>query len=182
MSHDVRQSVRRIPRSRLLASLVTSIIAGPVLAADPAAVTTAQPAAEQGAGTGGGLQEVIVTAQFQSQNVQSTPLAITAVNAAALAERGQTSITEISQDAPSVQLQQTSAAFGPSMSAFIRGIGQSDLDPALEPGVGVYIDDVYFGTLTGSLFDLLDLDRVEVLRGPQGTLEGMNSEGGAVKL
>jgi iron complex outermembrane recepter protein len=181
MSCLVKQSVRRILRSRVLASLATSVIVGPVMAADPGAATTPQPVTSD-QGTGGGLQEVIVTAQFQSQNVQTTPLAITAMSGAALADRGQTSLTELSQDAPSVQLQQTSAAFGPSMAAFIRGIGQSDLDPALEPGVGVYIDDVYFGTLTGSLFDLLDLDRVEVLRGPQGTLEGMNSEGGAVKL
>jgi iron complex outermembrane receptor protein len=181
MSRFVNQSVRRILRSRVLASLATSVIVGPVMAADPTVATTPQPAASD-QGTGGGLQEVIVTAQFQSQNVQSTPLAITAVSGAVLAERGETSITDLTQNAPSVTLQQTSAAFGPSMAAFIRGIGQSDLDPALEPGVGVYIDDVYFGTLTGSLFDLLDLDRVEVLRGPQGTLEGMNSEGGAVKL
>src|SRR6185312_2411558 len=124
----------------------------------------------------------VVTAQFRAENVQQTPLAITAVNAEALAARGQTSVTEIARDAPSVSLAPETGAFGPSMSAFIRGIGQADLDPALEPGVGIYIDDVYFGTLTGSLMDLLDLDRVEVLRGPQGTLEGMNSEGGAVKL
>jgi iron complex outermembrane recepter protein len=179
MKRSVKQSVRRILSPWVLASFASSVIVGQAIAADPGAATTPQPAS---ADQGGGLQEVIVTAQFQSQNVQSTPLAITAVNAAALAARGQTSLTELTQDAPSVQLQQTSAAFGPSMAAFIRGIGQSDLDPALEPGVGVYIDDVYFGTLTGSLFDLLDLDRVEVLRGPQGTLEGMNSEGGAVKL
>jgi iron complex outermembrane receptor protein len=181
MSCLLNQSVRRILRPWIFASLAASVIVGQALAADRGAATTPQPSAGTPADTGG-LQEVIVTAQFQSQNVQQTPLAITAVNAEALAERGQTSLTELSQDAPSVELQQTSAAFGPSMSAFIRGIGQSDLDPALEPGVGVYIDDVYFGTLTGSLFDLLDLDRVEVLRGPQGTLEGMNSEGGAVKL
>jgi iron complex outermembrane receptor protein len=181
MSCLLKQSVRRILRPWIFASLASSVIVGQALAADPGSATTPQPPAGTPIDTGG-LQEVIVTAQFQSQNVQQTPLAITAVNAQALAERGQTSLTELSQDAPSVQLQQTSAAFGPSMSAYIRGIGQSDLDPALEPGVGVYIDDVYFGTLTGSLFDLLDLDRVEVLRGPQGTLEGMNSEGGAVKL
>jgi len=128
------------------------------------------------------LQEVIVTAQFTSQSVQQTPLAITAVSAESIAERGQTSLIQITQDAPSVLLSPETGAFGPSMAAFIRGIGQLDLDPALEPGVGIYIDDVYFGTLTGSLMDLLDLDRVEVLRGPQGTLEGMNSEGGSVKL
>ncbi|MGH8261649.1 MAG: TonB-dependent receptor, partial [Steroidobacteraceae bacterium] len=114
--------------------------------------------------------------------MQQTPLAITAISGSALADRGQTSLTQITQDAPSVSLAPETGAFGPSMSAFIRGIGQADLDPALEPGVGIYIDDVYFGTLTGSLMDLLDLDRVEVLRGPQGTLEGMNSEGGSVKL
>ena len=141
----------------------------------PAAQSTPAPGGNQ-------LQEVVVTAQFTQQSVQQTPLAITAINAEGLAERGQTSLAQINEDAPSVQLAQEVGAFGPSMSAYIRGIGQSDLDPALEPGVGIYIDDVYFGTLTGSLMDLLDLDRVEVLRGPQGTLEGMNSEGGAIKL
>lgn len=128
------------------------------------------------------LQEVVVTAQFRSQNIQQTPLAISAINAGALAERGQTSLSQITADVPSVSLIPSTTAFGPSMSAFIRGVGQYDLDPALEPGVGIYVDDVYFGTITGSLLDLMDLDRVEVLRGPQGTLEGMNSEGGAVKL
>jgi iron complex outermembrane recepter protein len=146
------------------------------------AYAQAQTQTAQGTADVGALQEVVVTAQFRSQSVQDTPLAITAVNAESLAERGQTSLIDITQDAPSVQLSSTATAFGPSMSAYIRGIGQGDLDPALEPGVGIYIDDVYFGTLTGSLMDLLDLDRVEVLRGPQGTLEGMNSEGGAIKL
>jgi iron complex outermembrane receptor protein len=159
---------------------ISSVVAT-ILAAS-AANAQSQQAPPQASVDTGGLQEVIVTAQFRTENVQSTPLSITAVSAADLAERGETSITEIATNSPSVFLSQSSAAFGPSMSAFIRGIGQSDLDPALEPGVGIYIDDVYFGTLTGSIFDLLDLDRVEVLRGPQGTLEGMNSEGGAVKL
>src|SRR6201996_1741245 len=181
MSCFVASSVRRILRPWILASLASSVIMGQALAADPGAATTPAPAGSDTVNTGG-LEEVIVTAQFRSQNVQNTPLAITAVNAEELAERGQTNITNISEDAPSVQLNQESGAFGPSMSAFIRGIGQSDLDPALEPGVGIYIDDVYFGTLTGSLLDLLDLDRVEVLRGPQGTLDGMNSQGGTVKL
>src|SRR5579884_1654150 len=149
-----------------------------------APAASAQGPTVQATPTTGGrqLQEVVVTAQFRAENVQQTPLAITAISADALASRGQTSLTQITQDAPSVSLSPEVGAFGPSMAAFIRGIGQADLDPALEPGVGIYIDDVYFGTLTGSLMDLLDLDRVEVLRGPQGTLEGMNSEGGAVKL
>jgi iron complex outermembrane recepter protein len=162
----------------LLAS--TAVLAQSADQTAPAAPQAAQTAPAT-AGTGQ-LQTVTVTAQFIGQSVQQTPLAITAISSEALAARGQTSLTQINEDAPSVQLAPEVGAFGPSMSAYIRGIGQSDLDPALEPGVGIYIDDVYFGTLTGSLMDLLDLDRVEVLRGPQGTLEGMNSEGGAIKL
>jgi len=82
------------------------------------------------AGPGGNtLQEVVVTAQFRNESVQQTPLAITAINAQALAERGQTSLTEIAQDAPSVSLNPVAAAFGPSMSAYIRGIGQGILSP-----------------------------------------------------
>jgi iron complex outermembrane receptor protein len=130
----------------------------------------------------GGLQEVLVTAQFREQNVQDTPLAITAVSAEMLEARNQTNITEITNQAPNVTLKPQGATYGPSIAASIRGIGQLDFNPALEPGVGLYVDDVYYATLTGSMLDLLDLDRVEVLRGPQGTLAGKNSIGGAVKL
>ncbi len=129
------------------------------------------------------MDEVVVTtAQFREQNVQDTPLAITAVSAALLEARNQTNITEITNQAPNVTLKQQGATFGPSIAASIRGIGQVDFNPALEPGVGIYVDDVYYATLTGSMLDLLDLDRVEILRGPQGTLAGRNSIGGAVKL
>lgn len=126
--------------------------------------------------------EIVVTAQFREQRLQDTPLSITAVDAALLASRNQTDISQIAAQAPNVQLTQMGGAFGSSMAAYIRGIGQYDFNPAYEPGVGIYIDDVYFATLTGSVMDLLDLDRVEVLRGPQGTLTGRNSIGGAIKL
>lgn len=128
------------------------------------------------------LAEVVVTAQFREQNLQDTPLAITAVSGALLESRNQTNITEITNQAPNVTLKQQGANFGPAMAASIRGVGQSDFNPAVEPGVGIYVDDVYYATLTGSVLDLLDLDRVEILRGPQGTLAGKNSIGGAVKL
>ncbi len=131
---------------------------------------------------GNTVSEVTVTAQFRTQNLQSTPIAITAVNAEMLEQRNQTSIEQITSQAPNVTLKQNGAAFGSSMVAFIRGVGQTDFNFALEPGVGIYVDDVYYATLTGSVLDLLDVDRVEVLRGPQGTLAGKNSIGGAIKM
>lgn len=129
-----------------------------------------------------GVEEIVVTAQFREQDLQATPLAITAVSGEMLDARSQTSIADVANQAPSVTLKPQGASFGPSLTANIRGIGQYDFNPAFEPGVGMYVDDVYYPTLTGSVLDLLDVDRVEVLRGPQGTLAGKNSIGGAVKL
>ena len=144
------------------------MLSGPALAQEPASDDV--------------LQEVTVTAQFREQSVQDTPLSITAISGDILEARSQTNIAEITNQAPNVTLKPQGAAFGPSLGASIRGVGQFDFNPALEPGVGIYVDDVYFATLTGSIMDLLDLERVEILRGPQGTLAGKNSIGGAVKL
>lgn len=130
----------------------------------------------------GVLEEIVVTAQFREQNLQDTPLAITAVSGEMLEARSQVSIIDIANQAPNVTLKPGSAPFGPSAQAFIRGVGQADFNFALEPGVGMYVDDIYYSTLTGTIFDLIDLDRVEILRGPQGTLAGQNSIGGAIKL
>jgi iron complex outermembrane recepter protein len=128
------------------------------------------------------LQEVVVTAQFREQSVQDIPLSITAISGDLLDARSQTNIAEVANQAPNVTLKPQGAAFGPAMGASIRGVGQFDFNPALEPGVGLYVDDVYYATLTGSIMDLLDVERVEILRGPQGTLAGKNSIGGAVKM
>nr|WP_281500554.1 TonB-dependent receptor [Kordiimonas marina] len=128
------------------------------------------------------LEEIVVTAQFKKQNLQDTPVAITAMSAATLEARGQVSIEGIEAQAPNVSLTTGGSFGGNALIATIRGIGQTDFNPAVEPGVGVYVDDVYYGTLTGSVLDLLDLDRVEILRGPQGTLSGKNSIGGSIKL
>jgi iron complex outermembrane receptor protein len=163
----------------LTTSLAALAVATPAFAQDETAAAEQQPASVSAADDG---NEIVVTAQFREQNLQDTPLAITAVNAAMLEARSQTNVAQVAAQAPSVTLKPQGTAYGPSMTASIRGIGQYDFNPALEPGVGLYIDDVYYATLTGSLFDLLDLDRVEILRGPQGTLAGRNSIGGAVKL
>jgi len=83
---------------------------------------------------------------------------------------------------PNVNLSKGQGGFGQFASVFIRGIGQSDIHFAVEPGVGMYVDDVYYGVMSGAVFQLLDTDRVEISRGPQGTLSGKNSIGGSVKL
>jgi iron complex outermembrane receptor protein len=136
----------------------------------------AQETTEQGT-----LDEIIVTSEFREASLQETPIAITAITGDLLDIRGQTNLYEVANQAPNVTLKRGGQARS-GMIAFIRGVGQYDFIAAVEPGVGVYVDDVYYAQLTGSLLELLDVDRVEVLRGPQGTLAGRNSIGGAVKM
>ena len=126
--------------------------------------------------------DIVVTAEFREAKLQDTPIAITAVNAEMLEARGQTDISQVAAQAPNVTLRPQPQNGGSGLIAFIRGVGQTDFNYALDPGVGVYIDDVYIPTLSSSLLELMDLERVEILRGPQGTLAGKNSIGGAIKL
>ncbi len=156
------------------ASCAALAIASPAAAQNDPNAATATQAADP--------NEIIVTAQFREQNLQDTPLAITAVNAETMEAKSQTNLAQVADSAPNVTLKPQGASFGPSISVAIRGIGAGDFNPAYEPGVGIYIDDVYYPQLTGAVFDLLDLDRVEILRGPQGTLAGRNSEGGSIKM
>jgi iron complex outermembrane recepter protein len=128
------------------------------------------------------LQEIVVTARYKQENLQTTPLAITALSADALEVRNLTNVDDIGLAIPNAFFRQPVSNFGPTQTIGLRGIIQTDFSYAFEPAVGVYIDDVYHGTLTGSSMDLLDLERVEVLRGPQGTLFGKNSLGGAIRL
>ncbi len=131
----------------------------------------------------GGITEIVVTAQFRGQSMQEAPLAITAVDAALMEARSQTNVEQLAQRAPSVSFSAGGQGGGSQTAAVnIRGIGQNDFQFPNEPGVGVYIDDVYYGISFGTAFDLVDLDRVEILRGPQGTLSGKNSIGGSIKL
>ncbi len=130
----------------------------------------------------GELEEIVVTATFRETRLQDTPIAITAISGDMLEQRSQLRIPEIAAQAPNVTMTQAGAFGGNSLTAFIRGVGQVDFIPAVEPGVGIHVDEVYYATITGSVLDLLDLDRVEILRGPQGVLGGKNSVGGAIKL
>jgi len=140
------------------------------------------PADDGNSGETAADQDIIVTAQFRAQRLQDTPIAITAMTGEAIENKALNSVVDVAGAAPNVNIAQGSSAYGGGVAVYIRGIGQYDTSFALEPGVGMYVDDVYHGVLVGSMFDLLDLDRVEVLRGPQGTLAGKNSIGGAIKL
>lgn len=127
------------------------------------------------------IEEIVVTAQFRKENVQNAPLAITAIGGEALESRGDIRLTDLSSAAPGLTAIPSTSIY-PGAAIYIRGVGQNDATPAYEPGVGAYIDDVYMGAFFGADMGLLDMERVEVLRGPQGTLAGANSIGGAIKL
>jgi iron complex outermembrane receptor protein len=133
---------------------------------------------------GGGLEEVVVTAQKREQNVQDVPIAISAYTGEMLQERGLNDIHAISNLTPNVNLDSGAPFSGDSsvLSASIRGIGQDDFAFNLDPGVGVYLDGVYLARTIGANQNLLDVDRIEILKGPQGTLFGRNTIGGAISI
>jgi len=130
----------------------------------------------------GGLEEIVVTARFREENLQQTPLAITAFSGENLEARNLTDVTMIDTFSPNTIIQPLGAGWGSTAAAFIRGIGLGDNSLSFEPGVPIYIDDVYHGRPQGAILDLLDLERVEILRGPQGTLFGKNAIGGTIRL
>lgn len=131
-----------------------------------------------------GLAEIVVTARKRAENIQQTPVAITALTSEALAERNVQSTADVTNFAPNIQFDPVSSESGGGASSqiSIRGIGQTDWTITVEPGVGLYVDDVYVGKSVGSLMDAVDLDSIQVLRGPQGTLFGKNTIGGAVVI
>ncbi len=130
------------------------------------------------------LEEVVVTARKVEENLQETPVAITALTEEGLERRMITSTTDLGRVTPNLQFTSYSPLSGNNSAAqvFIRGIGQSDSSGGVDPGVGLYIDDVYMGRSVGGAMDFKDISNVQVLRGPQGTLFGRNTIGGAVLL
>jgi len=130
------------------------------------------------------IETVIVTAEKRSENVQNVPIAITAFSGAAIQEKGIGDLHGLSNLTPNVNLDSGAPFSGDSsvLSASIRGIGQDDFAFNLDPGVGVYVDGVYMARTIGANVDLLDVERIEVLKGPQGTLFGRNTIGGAISI
>ncbi len=162
---------RRLPAVVLLAA-----------SALPPAAVRAQAAAPSGAAgaSTGALGEIVVTARRRKENLQDVPLAVTAIGAEELRLRDVTSLGDLNSFVPNIAIS-SARATSSTINVYIRGVGQSDPLWGFEPGVGIYIDDVYMARPQAALLDVYDVDRIEVLRGPQGTLYGKNTIAGAIK-
>jgi iron complex outermembrane receptor protein len=160
----------------------------PVAAAEPVPAAETQAAADvQASGDAqadaaatNGDQDIVVTARRRSEVLQDVPIAVTAYSGEQLERQGAVDITEVAYTTPNVKLE-VSRCTNTTLSAFISGVGQQDPVAGFEQGVGIYLDDVYLNRPQGAVLDIYDVERVEILRGPQGTLYGRNTVGGAVK-
>lgn len=166
-------------RASLLASSFVVLSSTPALAqkaptppTSPDAPVTADNSSDAGA--------IVVTARRREETLVSVPIAITAFSGQQLANQGAADITALAEEVPNVTLH-PSRATNSTLTAFIRGIGQQDPVAGFEQGVGIYLDDVYLNRPQAAVLDVYDVERIEVLRGPQGTLYGRNTVGGAIK-
>lgn len=167
---------RLTTKHNVLALTISSILSANLYAA----TTDDQSNTESANYEEAGLERIQVTARKTVENLQEVPVTMTSVSAEDLALNGTQVITEVQQLSPNTTLQ-NSRGTNSTITAFIRGVGQQDPLWGYEPGVGLYIDDVYLARPQGAVLDLLDVERIEVLRGPQGTLYGKNTIGGAIK-
>ncbi len=115
--------------------------------------------------SGAGLEEIVVTAQKRSENLQETPLAVSAVTSETIQSRGIADVSSLTAVAPNLSITTTGSSTS-NIALFIRGIGESETILTVDSPVGLYVDGVVLGRSSGAVFDLVDLERIEVLRGP----------------
>ncbi|WP_303639176.1 TonB-dependent receptor [Stenotrophomonas tuberculopleuritidis] len=151
---------------------------GALLAAAPALAQDAPAAGKAAAATN--LDSITVTARKREETLQEVPVAVTAFTAEALDRMNVQDIGDLDGQVPNLTIYAARGASS-TVTAYLRGIGQSDPTWGADPGVGIYLDDVYIARPQGALLDVFDVSRIEVLRGPQGTLYGKNTIGGAIK-
>ena len=166
--------------SRVLCAVAASGFGYPGVAlaqtATPADETAPQVAEETGTNP-----DIIVTARFRNELLQDTPLSISAFNAKTIENSVLTDVRDVQKFLPNVQLSRISFA-GNALGASIRGVSFADLEKTFDPAIGVAIDGVFLGTNTGANIDFSDIESIEVLRGPQGTLYGRNTIGGTISV
>lgn len=175
-------------RVRLSCGIAIATCVGGLIPTAAFGQETPAPAATQEAGQAGDQQqageseEIVVTARRRNERLQDTPIAISAFSAEALEDRQVQQTQDLERITPSLQFKPAGQLSGNSASSvvFIRGVGQVDPTSAVDPGVGIYLDEVYLGRAVGGAIDFGDIASVEVLRGPQGTLFGRNTIGGAI--
>jgi iron complex outermembrane receptor protein len=126
------------------------------------------------------LEDIVVTAQKRSENIQDVPIAITALTSATLRDKGVSNVQDLTGIAPGLQIRNADSSANAKI--FIRGVGSSDFNPTSPGAVGIYVDGVYIGSPLAQMGSFFDLERIEVLRGPQGTLYGRNTTGGAINV
>lgn len=161
-------------RAALLAGTAgLATLAAPAMAQDSADTVAAEAAAEEDG-------VIIVTARRREERLINVPLSVTALSGDSLIQQGVQDLTQIAQQVPNITLE-VSRGTNTTLTAFIRGVGQQDPVAGFEAGVGLYIDDVYLNRPQAAVLDIYDVERIEVLRGPQGTLYGRNTVGGAIK-
>lgn len=175
MRFSLEQQRFQSRRQQLFMAVGAALIA---LIAAPA-TSFAQSGSEQDSDSGL-IEEIIVTATRREESLMEVPIAVTAITGEELEEFGVLDLTSISQMSPNTTLK-VSRGTNTTLTAFIRGVGQQDPVAGFESGVGLYLDDVYLNRPQAAVMDIYDVERIEVLRGPQGTLYGRNTIGGAIK-